>query len=141
MTELEFDFANLLTIRQVLEEGVAFTEGTIRHWLFNRDENGLASAVVKIQENILFDVAKFNAWFSGEGDFETDFRDLRTKDQIVQSTWITTGRLEHWLRHRDCNGLADAVFNQYSRRLYIDIQKFNNWLLRQNQNNAFGGAF
>lgn len=128
MTELEFDYTNLMTIRQVLDVGVAFTEGTLRRWLFNRQANGLSQATVSLRESLLLDIPRFNDWLAGDQGGKFDFRNLRTKEQIVASSWLSKGTVEYWLRERHSNGLEDAVLTKSSRRLYIDLFKFNLWL-------------
>ena len=138
MMDSEFDYENFLTIRQLLEQGTAFTEGTLRRWLFNRHKNGLACATVIFNRAVLIDVLKFNLWLSNCKKTLIDFRFLRTKNQIIKAPWLTMGKLENWLRHRHSNGLDQAVINKNTKLLYIDIRLFNRWLMEFNMNPAFG---
>ena len=47
----------------------AFTQGSLRWLLFQRDQNGLAKsgAIVKIGRRLLIDPARFRAWARGGG--------------------------------------------------------------------------
>ncbi len=98
----------------------------------------LSSAVVKIDDNVWIDIDRFNIWLSIDKDEVSDFRSLRTKEQILGNSFIKLTKLEDWLRKRYWNGLEEAVIKKSEKRLYIDIHKFNRWLLEQNQNPDFG---
>lgn len=52
----------LLTVKQVTEAFPAFSEGSLRWWLFHRKTNGLAKAVRKIGKKILLDEELFLRW-------------------------------------------------------------------------------
>ena len=56
----------LRTVTQLCEEHPAFTPGGIRWLLFNRRENGLESAVVKIGRRVLIDVDMFFEWIAAQ---------------------------------------------------------------------------
>ncbi|UTW58845.1 hypothetical protein KFE96_00615 [Kordiimonas sp. SCSIO 12603] len=116
----------------------AFKAGTIRDWLFHRDTNMLSSAVVQIDGRIWIDIDRFNIWLSLDKDEVSDFRNLRTKEQILEVGFIKAPQLEHWLRRRHWNGLEEAVIKKGEKRLYIDIHKLNSWLTNQNINPDFG---
>jgi hypothetical protein len=52
----------LLTVKQFCQQHPAFTQGGIRWLLFNREENGLDGAVVKVGRRVLIDVDQFFVW-------------------------------------------------------------------------------
>lgn len=52
----------LLTVRQFCERHPAFTQGGVRWMLFNREQNGLDRAVVKVGRRVLIDVSEFFRW-------------------------------------------------------------------------------
>lgn len=58
----------LLTVKQFCQANPAFTEGGIRWLLFNREENGLARAVVKVGRRVLIDVNQFFRWLSEQNE-------------------------------------------------------------------------
>ena len=122
----------------LVAEAPAFKPGTIRHWLFHRKTNMLSSAVVKIDDNVWFDIDRFNIWLSLDKDEVSDFRDLRTREQLLENGFIKPTKLDDWLRKRHWNGLEEAVIKKGEKRLYIDIHKFNRWLTNQNKNPDFG---
>lgn len=134
----KIDYRNLMTVKQLVEHGVAFSEGTIKRWLFDRNKNGLNYAVVAIKESLLIDALKFNIWLSLDKDEVSEFQNLRTKEQIVEESWFDLSKLEYWLKNRHWNGLTDAVISKSRRRLYIDILKLNKWFLDQNMNSHYG---
>lgn len=51
-----------LTVAQLTEKHQAFTEGSLRWLLFNREHNGLAIAVVQIGRKVLIDEQAFVTW-------------------------------------------------------------------------------
>lgn len=53
---------NLMTVRQFCEANPAFTEGSIRWLLFNRETNGLAVALVKKGRRLWIDADAFFDW-------------------------------------------------------------------------------
>ena len=116
----------------------AFKLGTVRDWLFHRNTNMLSSAVLKIDDNVWIDIGRFNIWLSIDKEEASDFRNLRTKEQLLEACHIKASKLEDWLRKRYWNGLEAAVIKKGERLLYIDIHKFNRWLWKQNQNPDFG---
>ena len=133
-----FDFKNLISADDIAEEAPAFKPGTLRHWLFHRKTNMLCTAVIKVGDAVMIDIDRFNVWLSIDKDEVSDFRDLRTKEQILESSRIKPGRLEEWLRHRQWNGLEEAVIKKGEKRLYIDVRKFNRWLFERNSNPDYG---
>ena len=52
----------LLTVQQFSEKHRAFTPGALRFMLFNREENGLTRAVVRVGRRILLDEEEFFGW-------------------------------------------------------------------------------
>lgn len=50
------------TVEQMAEKYPAFTSGSLRWLLFNREHNGLSSAVVQLGRKVLFDEQAFVAW-------------------------------------------------------------------------------
>jgi len=53
---------HLLTVKQFCQENPAFTEGGLRWLLFNRQDNGLDRAVLKVGRRVLIDVDEFYLW-------------------------------------------------------------------------------
>lgn len=132
------DFSKLISVADLVEQAPAFKIGTVREWLFHRKSNMLSSAVLKIDENVWLDIDRFNVWLSIDKETVSDFRNLRTKKQLLEACHIKAGKLEDWLRKRHWNGLDEAVIKKGEKRLYIDIFKFNCWLYDQNRNDDFG---
>lgn len=97
-------------------------------------------AVVKIDDNVWIDIDRFNIWLSLDKDTVSDFRNLRTKEQLLDACYIKAAKIEDWLRKRSGNGLDEAVIKKGEKRLYIDIHKFNQWLMERNSNTDFGTA-
>jgi len=135
---IDIDYRNLITVEQLIEEARAFSEGTVRRWLYRRRQNGLVFAVIYMKNRLMIDFVRFNIWLSRDKEGISEFQNLRTKEQIVASSRLTASKLEYWLKNRHWNGLDEAVITKSQRRLYIDIIKFNQWLLDQNQNEDFG---
>ena len=52
----------LVTVDQFCEDNPAFTKGAMRWLLFQRENNGLNRAVVKIGRRVLIDVNEFYRW-------------------------------------------------------------------------------
>lgn len=133
-----FDCNNLISVDDLLEDAPAFKRGTIREWLFHRDTNMLSTAVIKVDENVWIDIDQFNIWLSRDKDEVSDFRDLRTKEQLLATCRIKATKLEDWLRKRYSNGLEAAIIKKGEKRIYIDITIFNRWLWEQNKNSDYG---
>lgn len=51
-----------LTVRQTAERYPAFTQGSIRWIIFNKDHNQFASVIRKLGKKIVIDEAEFVAW-------------------------------------------------------------------------------
>ena len=134
----KIDFSNLISADDLVNLAPAFKLGTVRDWLFHRRTNMLSSAVIKIDDNVWIDIDRFNIWLSIDKDEVSDFRNLRTKEQLLEGCHIKASKLEDWLRKRRWNGLEEAVIKKGEKRLYIDVRKFNCWLLNQNSNSDFG---
>ncbi|UTW59527.1 hypothetical protein KFE96_04270 [Kordiimonas sp. SCSIO 12603] len=135
---MEVDYSRLITVEQIVEQAPAITHGTMRHWLFYRNKNLLATAILKLDQSIFIDIDRFNTWLSLDKDEVSDFRDLRTKQQILENSLLKPGTFDNWLRNRHWNGLEEAVIKKGERRLFIDIFKFNNWIRNNNSNPEFG---
>lgn len=60
------DHQNLRTVAQLVAETSWLTEGKIRWFLFHRDTNGLAAAVVRIGGRLYIDLDKFQAWLADQ---------------------------------------------------------------------------
>lgn len=133
-----FDCNNLISVDGLVDEVPAFKKGTIREWLFHRKTNGLSSAIVNIDGNIWIDTDLFSIWLSQDKDEASDYRDIRTKEQLLETCSIKASKLEDWLRKRHWNGLEDAIIKKGEKRIYIDIRKFNRWLWEQNKNPDYG---
>lgn len=64
---------DLRTVRQIAEANPgAWTEASLRWLLFNRNENGLDRAVVKVGRKILIDIVEFEKWLEEQrlGSFQ-----------------------------------------------------------------------
>ncbi len=132
------NFENLICVQELVKQAPAFKLGTVREWLFHRKHNMLTSAVVEIDGNVWLDIDRFNIWLSLDKDEVSDFRNLRTREQLLENSFIKATKLDDWLRKRHWNGLESAVIKKSEKRLYIDVCKFNDWLAEQNQNRGFG---
>lgn len=133
----QLDVSALATVDTIVDQAAAFSIGTMRSWLYRRRKNGLSSAVLKLDENIYIDITRFNIWLSLDKDSVSDFRDLRTKQQLLESSGLKPSKLDDWLKKRHYNGLDEAVVKKTSCRLYIDVRKLGCWLLEQNKNTEF----
>lgn len=56
------DMTNLLTVAQLAELNPAFTESTIRWWIFNAEEFGFSKCVIRIRGRVYIDRVAFEAW-------------------------------------------------------------------------------
>lgn len=56
------DMTNLLTVAQLAEINPAFTESTIRWWIFNAEEFGFCKCVIRIRGRVYIDRVAFEAW-------------------------------------------------------------------------------
>ena len=90
-----------------------------------------------IDGNIWIDIDRFNIWLSLGKDEVSDFRDLRTREQLLENGFIRASKLDDWLRKRHWNGLEEAVIKKGEKRLYIDRLKLNRWLSEKNTNADF----
>jgi hypothetical protein len=54
--------ANLRTVQQVAEAYPAFTEGGLRWLIFNAEENGFSSAIVRVGRRVLIDLEELDRW-------------------------------------------------------------------------------
>ena len=59
----------LLTVKQFCQQHPAFTEGGLRWLLFNRQDNGLDRAVLKVGRRVLIDVDRFFAWINEQNSY------------------------------------------------------------------------
>jgi hypothetical protein len=55
-----------LTVKQLAAKHPYVTEAALRWMLFNRAQNGLNSAVIKIGRKILIDEESFDKWIEGQ---------------------------------------------------------------------------
>lgn len=134
------DFRNLRSVRQIAEEGPAFSDTTIQRWMFHRHRNGLIRAVVEIDANTYIDVRAFNDWLYEENTYTGDFRHLLRVQQVVEQCALPESKLRHWLKYRSANGLSEAVIVKKHREhgaIFIDFSLLNRWLGSQNQNDLF----
>lgn len=133
-----FDCNKLISVDDLVAEVPAFKKGTIREWLFHRKTNGLSSSIINIDGNVWIDTDLFSIWLSQDKDEVSDYHNLRTKEQLLETCSIKASKLEDWLRKRFGNGLEAAVIKKSERRIYIDITIFNRWLWEQNKNPDYG---
>ena len=136
--QTDVNYCRIISVDVLVAEAPAFRLGTLRHWLFHREGNMLSTAVLKIDNSVFIDIDKFNIWLSLDKEHVSDFRNLRTKQQILAVSHIKPSKLDDWLSNRDWNELHHAVIKKGEKRLYIDITIFNEWLLTQNSNLDFG---
>ena len=137
LNTIKIDYRKLITLEHILKNGPAFTLGGIREWLSKRHQNGLIHVLVQIDNNLFFDEFSWNVWLSQDKDEVSDYRDLRTRKQILERSSLKESKLDDWLRKRQFNGLHVAVIKKGPRRLYIDIKLFNRWLSSRNKNSEF----
>ncbi|MEQ9640394.1 MAG: hypothetical protein RIM84_10270 [Alphaproteobacteria bacterium] len=134
------DFRNLRSIRQIADQCPALSDATVQRWMFHRHRNGLVRAVVEIDANTYVDISAFNEWLYEGKSHVGDFRRLMRLSQVVARCSLPESKLRHWLKYRAVNGLCEAVIVKKHRAqgmLLIDIELFNLWLTKQNQNDAF----
>lgn len=57
----------LYTVEQFAQHQPAFTQGGLRHLIFNKETNGLAQsgAILKIGKKVVINGEKFMAWLEG----------------------------------------------------------------------------
>lgn len=53
---------NILTIDQLVSQYPAFTEKTVRWWVFNGKTNGFEACIIRIGKRIYIDKKKFASW-------------------------------------------------------------------------------
>ena len=53
---------NIMTVAQLAEEYPAFTEKTVRWWIYNSQSNGFESCIIRIGARIYIDRAQFAVW-------------------------------------------------------------------------------
>ena len=56
------EIENVVSVRQLAEACPAFTEASVRWWIFNAETNGLNSALVRVGRRVLIDVPEFERW-------------------------------------------------------------------------------
>lgn len=56
------DVQNLLTVAQLAELNPAFTEPTLRWWIFNAEAIGFAKCLVRIRGRVFIDRVALEAW-------------------------------------------------------------------------------
>lgn len=53
---------DILTVAQLAESYPAFSEKTVRWWIYNSQSNGFETCLIRIGTRIYVDRAKFLAW-------------------------------------------------------------------------------
>ena len=53
---------DILTVAQLAELNAAFSEATIRWWIFNAETNGFERCLVRIGGRVFIDRTAFEAW-------------------------------------------------------------------------------
>lgn len=56
----------LITVKQVAERYPAFSEGALRWRIFNAEQNGLSSALVRVGRRVLIDTEEFDRWLDSQ---------------------------------------------------------------------------
>ena len=60
-------------------------------------------------------------------------RNLKTVSQFAASTAFTESQLRWWIFHAEENGMMEAgAVIRVGRRVYIDVDGFDRWLVAQN---------
>jgi hypothetical protein len=61
--------ATYASIKQMSEQEPAFTEASLRHYIFHADKNGLtkAGAISRLGKKVVINVEKFKAWIEAQG--------------------------------------------------------------------------
>jgi len=57
---------NLLTVTQLSEKSPAFSEASLRWLIFNKEINGMDSALVKVGRRVLIDIVEFERWLEDQ---------------------------------------------------------------------------
>lgn len=58
------DVPSLWTVAQLSERHPAFSQASLRHWIFHADENGLSAsgALIRLGRKLLIDEERFFEW-------------------------------------------------------------------------------
>ena len=68
-------------------------------------------------------------------------RNLQTVASLAASTPFSEGQLRWWIFMASSNGLeAASAVVRVGRRVYIDIDRFNDWIEQQNTGRALPGT-
>ena len=63
------DLSNLRTVRQLCEEfPQLFTEGRLRWWIFNAENNGFAPCLFRKGRRVFIDKAALTNWLNSQGE-------------------------------------------------------------------------
>jgi hypothetical protein len=65
------DVQNVLTVAQLAALNPAFSEATLRWWIFNAEKTGFARCLVRIGGRVYIDRAAFEVWLEEHRAFET----------------------------------------------------------------------
>ncbi len=65
------DMTHLLTVAQLAELNPAFTESTIRWWIFNAEEFGFSKCIIRIKGRVYIDRIACEAWLEQHRQAET----------------------------------------------------------------------
>lgn len=60
------EYGELRTVKQLASEAVFLTESKLRWWIFNAEENGLKSALIRVGGSVYIDRHQFNIWLEGQ---------------------------------------------------------------------------
>lgn len=58
--------ADYLTVKQVVQKHPAFSEASLRYYIFNEKQNGLSSAIRRIGRKVLINEVVFLQWIDGQ---------------------------------------------------------------------------
>ena len=68
-------------------------------------------------------------------------RNLQTVATLAASTPFSEGQLRWWIFMASSNGLeAASAVVRVGRRVYIDIDRFNDWIEQQNSGDLLAGT-
>jgi hypothetical protein len=68
-------------------------------------------------------------------------RNLQTVASVAASTPFSEGQLRWWIFMGSSNGLeAASAVVRVGRRVYIDIDRFNDWIEQQNSGRPLSGS-
>lgn len=59
------DARDVLTVAQMEDLNPAFTQSTLRWWIFNAEENGFGACLLRVRGRVYIDRIAFELWLEG----------------------------------------------------------------------------